>query len=285
MSASSTMTSNTPPTSTTTTTINSGGSENNNSSIESSNNNNINNNGRGNKGSKRDQNLAILSAGDKDFKGSCNDFEVVIGLATEIPHLKFGKIFSEFSNDLLIYVQSNYERGADLRPLIYKLEDPMPSVESHEPPYPGKKDADGKEIPPSKGEEKKWDIKMKRHVEREELVEANIEKLFALVLGQCTQGLVAEIKAENEYENKAKMNDALWLLMKIKVISAGVDSRVNRIFTYHEKLVDLVLLKQEPLEPIDDYRARFVAIMKTSEMTGGLDVFYPYILLYLGQSN
>ena len=202
--------------------------------------------------------------------------DVVIGLATEIPHLKYGKIFSEFASDLLIHVVSNFDRGADLRPVIYSLDDPKPILAIKEPAYPTTIDDDGKEIQPTKAEEKKWDLKMKRHLEREDLLDSNLEKLFGLIMGQCTQGLMAELKAEKEYEIRAKTSDALWLLKKVKVISAGIDSRVNRIYTYHDKLTDMILLKQEALESIDDYRARFVAIVKTLEMTGGIDVFYPY---------
>ena len=253
------------------------------------NNSNNNNQNRGSRSSKKDQNLAILSEGDKSFKGACVELGIVIGLATEASSLKHGKLYSEFTNGLLVYVQANYTRGNDLRPLIHELKDPRTCLKSKEPVHPedeDKLDASGNIVTdkegnpvkktPSKSEEKKWELKMKKHMEREELLEENIERLFGLVSGQCTQGLLAEIKADKDYDKKADNSDALWLMKTIKTVSAGVDSRANKVFTYHEKVIELAKIQQGPLESIDDYRTKFTSAVKTVEMTGGDGLFHPY---------
>ena len=159
------------PMGTTPTTTNSSTSTNNNNNT----NNTTNNNHRGHRSSKKDQNLAIISSGDKDFKGVCEDFGLVIGLATETASLKHGKIYSEFTEHLLTHVQSNYTRGNDLRVLIHELENPLTALLAKEPPYPP--DIDDK-TGPSTASVKTWEMKMKRHLDRKELLEENTEKRY-----------------------------------------------------------------------------------------------------------
>ena len=167
---------------------------------------NRSNSNRTQRSSRKDQNLAVLSAGDKEYKGACSDLEMVIGLATETPSLKYGKVYSEFMTGLLIYVQANYTRGNDLRPLIYELKDPRNTLRAKEPTHPEDEDEidnmgnvitdkDGNTIKKTatKSDEKKWELKMKKHMEREELLEENYEKIFGLITRQCTQGLIAEV--------------------------------------------------------------------------------------------
>ena len=240
----------------------------NNDNNRNNNNNNNNNNRRSNyKGSRKDQNLAILSIGDVNFKGADEDFGIVLGLPSEQPSLKHGKIYSEFASDLLTFVQSNYKRGNDLRPLIHDLSDPLPTIKNMQPPYPPGN--------VSKYEEKEWEIKVKRHLDRIDLLETNTEKLFGLLSGQCTAGLIAEIKADKGYEAGAKSTDALWLIKTMKSIAAGVDSKQDEAYTFIEKMGELMRLKQGPIESLDDYRTKFESGVKVLEMAGGDNIFLP----------
>ena len=233
------------------------------------------------KPSKRDQNLGKMETFDKAFKGANEDFGIVIGLSNELPHLVNGKVSSEFQEALLIYVQSKYDRGADLRPLILHLKNPKTKLEDKKPPYnvsEGSKD--------EKEQMKKWEMKWKSYVGRMETLEENSEKLFGLIIGQCTHALLAEIKASPDYEIKAEDSDSLWLMKQVKHLSIGVDGQhlsigvdgqVNKFLTYHEKLADLFRVVQGPVESLEDYRTRFTAAVMTVEMTGGQTVFQPYL--------
>ena len=218
--------------------------------------------------SRRDQNLAKMESIDKGYKGADVDFGIVIGLSNELPHLTNGKVCGEFQDALIIHVQSKYDRGGDLRPLILDLKDPKTKLEKNKPSYDVEEGADNE-----KEQMKTWEMMWKHYMNRRETLEENVEKLFGLLMGQCTQALVAEIKASSEYTLRAEDSDALWLLKKIKVLSAGVDSQVNKVLTYHEKLMDLSKIHQGPIESLDDYRTRFTAAVMTVEMTGGESVF------------
>ena len=222
--------------------------------------------------SRRDQNLAKMENVDKSYKGADEDFGTVMGLSNELPHLTHGKVCGEFQDALLIYVQSKYDRGGDLRPLILDLKDPKTKLDKSKPKYnvvPGSSD----EIEQTKT----WEMKWKHYMNRQETMEENVEKLFGLLMGQCTQALVAEVKASPEYAVRADNSDSLWLLKKMKILSAGVDNQVNKVLTYHEKLMDLSKIFQGPVESLDDYRTRFTAAVMTVEMTGGESIFQPFI--------
>ena len=69
--------------------------------------------------------------------------------------------------------------------------------------------------PPPAGNIKTWEMKMRRFLDRKESLEENTERLFGLVSGQCTQGLMAEVKANDEYDNRANACDALCLMKTI----------------------------------------------------------------------
>ena len=140
------------------------------------------NNGRrfGFRSSRRDQNLVKMESVDKAYKGADEDFGVVIGLSSEMPHLTHGKVCGEFQDALLIYVQSNYDRGGDLRPLILNMKDPKTRLELKKPPYTLVAGA-----PDEKEQSKKWEMQRKLYMSRMENLEENTEKLFGLLLGQC----------------------------------------------------------------------------------------------------
>ena len=222
--------------------------------------------------SRRDQNLAKMEVIDKNFKGADEEFGIVIGLSSELPHLTNGKVCGEFQEAVMIYIQSKFTRGGDLRNLVLKLTEPKSRIESKKPPY---------NVVKGSNEEvqqlKVWEAEWKRYSLRIELLENNIEKLFGLLMGQCTQALVAEIKASPEYTMNSDNSDALWLLKKIKVLSAGVDDQVNKFLTYHEKIMELSRIGQGAVETLDEYRTRFAATVLTLDMTGGEGVFHPYI--------
>ena len=70
-----------------------------------------------------------------------------------------------------------------------------------------------------------------------------MERVFGLISGQYAQSLLAEVKADEKYDDTADNSDMVWLLTTIKSISARVDSRANKVFTYHEKLMDFITIQ------------------------------------------
>jgi len=82
-----------------------------------------------------------------------------------------------------------------------------------------------------------WEMRVKRYLDQEEILQENVNKLHGLMIGQCMPALHSTIKADNEYEEKSKKFDALWLMQKFKVIVAGIDLIANPALTLHEQVI------------------------------------------------
>ena len=63
---------------------------------------------------------------------------------------------------------------------------------------------------------KVWEMKIKRYLDREDQLGENINKIYGLVIGQCTIALLSTLRSDKDYEQKSKFFDALWLLKKSK---------------------------------------------------------------------
>ena len=60
------------------------------------------------------------------------------------------------------------------------------------------------------------ELRIKQYLSREWKLRRNIHKLYAIVLGQCTQALRSTLKGDPECETKSKIFDVLWLLKLLK---------------------------------------------------------------------
>ena len=68
---------------------------------------------------------------------------------------------------------------------------------------------------------------------------SNMTTLWGIIIGQCTKALVADIRAEHDYEDKAKVFDSMWLLKTIKRIVHGVTASSNVFHTAFCSIRDL----------------------------------------------
>ena len=67
----------------------------------------------------------------------------------------------------------------------------------------------------------------------------------------------------------SRIFDIVWLLNKVKTISARVDSTANPLLTLHEQMLLFFNTKQGENEPEDCYLTRFNSRLKNMELTGG----------------
>jgi len=85
--------------------------------------------------------------------------------------------------------------------------------------------------------------------------------------------LKSTIKGDSEYKVKAARFDSLWLLNKVKIIMAGVDTKANTALTLHEQILSLFNMQQGPMETEDDYLTRFTAKATNLELSRGKHIF------------
>jgi len=116
-------------------------------------------------------------------------------------------------------------------------------------------------------------VKNEVFFDREDTLTKNKIKLFGLVLGQCTPALKSTIKSEQDYEQKSAIFDSLWLMLKLKKTTAGVELKANPALSLHEQLMIFFNTRQGINKSDDDYLSRFNSRFKNLEMAGGGHIF------------
>ena len=210
-----------------------------------------------------------ISTGDSNTKGENESFGYVIGTRSE--KLTHGKVYNEFKDLLMTFVGADFKNGNDIACLIREMKDPEPDLRNeHEPKRPLKGTGDKYDD----FEMEEWRMKYKIFLEHKSIMKSNEKKLYALVWGQCTQALKSELMGLDKYEESEKNADAKWLLKNIKLISAGVDTTVNVVVTYHQQFMNILFLRQGLSESMEDYLKRFNALTETTKLAGGKNLWY-----------
>ena len=213
-------------------------------------------------------NLSRIDTTDSSSKGENESFGYIIGTKSE--RLTNGRVFNEFSDLLMTYIGAEFRDGDDLGSLVRDLKDPVPDLISSYTPNKPTKGSDGYDT----FEMKEWEMEQKMFIDRKMRLKSNMRKLYALVWGQCTQGLKSEIIGLKDYDENKKKADSKWLLEKIKVVSAGVDSTANVVVTYHKQFMNVSYFRQSQTESMEDYMNRFAAMVATVKLVGADNLWY-----------
>ena len=108
------------------------------------------------------------------------------------------------------YVISNHKYGSDIEQAIRKLRDPMEGfVDLHKPPPLTVKD-------PTFDDKLIQQERIKSYISRENALKDNTTKVYGIVWRQCTSALQAIVKRSDEYEDRARRHDLIWLLKELK---------------------------------------------------------------------
>ena len=90
--------------------------------------------------------------------------------------------------------------------MVTNLNDPFPNFETKHMP---------KELTKTKEESKikmkMWKMRVNKYMDREEFLTENANKLYGIVIGQCTPPLGLTIKSDADYRKNSSDFDTLWL--------------------------------------------------------------------------
>jgi len=114
---------------------------------------------------------------------------------------------------------------------------------------------------------KRWEMRLKCYLDREDAFSENITKPFDIIFGQCLLALQSTIKDDNEYKRKAAKFDALWFFRKMKVITTRVDLKANPVLSFHEQILMFFTTRQGDTESNDDYLSHFNSRCQSMEMS------------------
>ena len=82
-----------------------------------------------------------------------------------------------------------------------------------------------------------------------------------MIYGNCTEGAQDMLKTDKEFEVKSKESNASWILMKVKTITLGLDTKLNLRVSLHTALLNFMLFKQFSDESNDGYLTGFKSII------------------------
>ena len=75
-------------------------------------------------------------------------------------------------------------------------------------------------------------------------MQENKNKVYAIVIGQCSQSLQSTVKGNYKCISKYRVFDAIWLLKKVKKITSGVYTKANNTLTLHAHTMELFNMRQ-----------------------------------------
>ena len=188
-----------------------------------------------------------------------------IGVILTLKNERFSNkvVFSIFIDKMRNHVLTSFEHGKDIVLILESLKDPKPDLDNTEP----------KELTEAerKSEVKRWmkQEEVKLHIKRIKALESNKEKLYALIWGQCSHALQEVLKGDKFFYIKDHEYDCIWLLEKVKLASAGVNSKMNKHYTLLQALTSFCTIKQGVNESNDSFRKRVDAASLTLTLVGG----------------
>ena len=99
-----------------------------------------------------------------------------------------------------------------------------------------------------------------------------MDKLYGIIVGQCSQSALSVLQNDEEYEEKDDMCDMVWLLGKMKEITSGLGLKSNKRLNLHDALLNLTKVYQNRNEIDDDYMKRFKGNIDTLHAAVGANV-------------
>ena len=202
-----------------------------------------------------------FGSNENDWEGAKADFGAVLGLNTE--KLKKKVTYEIFREKAKTYILSEFKNPKDVLPTL-RLVDPLDGFKGKYAPKKLEGDAAKDDI-----EKEMQTLRIKRYMAREDDVRSNMDKLYGIIVGQCSEAVLSVLENDSDYIAKDEDCDVIWLLTKVKVITSGLDSKSNKRSNLHEALLLLTKMQQGNEELDDSYLKRFKANVDNLTSAGG----------------
>ena len=184
--------------------------------------------------------------------------------------------FALFMEAITTYVGTSFQEAADLDPLLSDpFNDPMPSLLNAIPSkkriilefgYESEDDVE-KDMMESITTLFKENMKIFSH--RQRIMRNNVNRLYELIWGQCSDALKAEVKGHQAYPKKKEDRDTMWLLQELKKATSGLSRNVNVYVSMFNLLRKFYSTKMKENESLESYHLRFESIVKTIRLNKG----------------
>jgi len=157
---------------------------------------------------------------------------------------------------LQLYASTTYKNGADVRKCLKQEK----TITFTVPELDENAMATQKEM---------WKIRANNTIKREELLEANLEAMYKVVMSICEPVMKDHICNHEDYEEIDNKQDTLGLLKIIKktMYSNGEDD-AHMGYNHVIAITNYYRVQQERYQSLQEYRDQFVAYRKVCEQLG-----------------
>jgi hypothetical protein len=165
------------------------------------------------------------------FEGNCEELK---GHVFDCSNSRQADMFSKTTKALAGHVGKTYQYGNDTRLAIHNLSPTILEVP--------------KELPDTatKAELRIWEKKIDEFVKRDLYFEENMQTLYSLVWGQCSDVMQARLEALGDYDRMSEKGaDSLALLKAIRAQAYNYQSQKNKANALHDAKRRLLMLCQD----------------------------------------
>ena len=172
-------------------------------------------------------------------------------------------MFTKTTKEVAEYAGRKLKYSADIRKAIEDLETPIIA----EPTDPA--------LPATMTQRRIWEKGVDEHMRRLSMLRQDLETMYSVILGQCTDAMRARLESEGTFVQVARDSDAVELLKLIRGIAFNFQSQKYETLSVHEAVSHLVKLHQGKYTTCQGYLEHFNNAKDVLDHCGGTITAHP----------
>ena len=197
------------------------------------------------------------------FEGRCDELK---GFIYDCLDPRQADMYAKTMKEIAEYAGQTCKHGADICKAIESLERPRMA-----PPADPAADA-------SATDRRIWEKKVDTYVKHENIYEQNIENMYSVILGQCTDAMRAKLESQDQFEQVLDDSDAIELLRMIRDITFNFQSQKYEPLSIHESIRWFYLQCQDRYMICQAYLKQFMNSKDVIEHCGGVIGAHPQLV-------
>ena len=214
--------------------------------------------GRGRGRGSRPYNSNFGQRNFSNLKGACEELKDNV---YTVGDAKQADRFAKTTENIVNYIQRTYDEGQDVMDALVNMEDV--DFDEFEP------ESEEAEADLTYMQKLILQAKVKEFMNRKNKYQHNMNKAYALILGQCTQGLKNKLETSVKWESIKTAHNPIWLLKAIKEITQDYQDSKYPIASICKSLETVFTIRQDEREGLAAYLKRFKIAQDIMEVQHG----------------
>jgi hypothetical protein len=181
--------------------------------------------------------------------------------------------YTRTTAEIVRFTSTKYKNGGDVERSLtdgVRLVIPVP-------PPPDGTVVNQAVVPPPDSEVQVWKMRASMALQREAMLESNLESAYALITGQCSEAIIEKVKAQTDYTAVHGARDPIRLLELVRSVMFQYNSRKYRAVAIIE-IIDPSIVSQTRYMTDSDYLEKFRAKLSVLTSAGGTVTSHPGIV-------